>query len=531
MTAAIQRIEADALRAALLGDAEIALLDVREEGVFSARHILTASNTPLSRLELLVPSLVPRRSTPVVLCDDDERLAARAAAVLLEHGYGSVAILRGGMAAWAAAGHAWFSGVYVPSKAFGEFVEHAYGTPHIEGPELKRRLEAGDDIVVLDSRPFDEYQWVGIPGAISCPASELVLRAHAVAPSPDTLVVVNCGGRTRSIIGTQILIDAGLPNTVVGLKDGTQGWHLAGLDVARGQTRVAPLPDADALAWAKEAAGRLSARFGVRMIDAETLAQFERESKRHTLYRFDVRGPDDYARGHRGGFRSAPGVQLVQATDTFVAVCSARIVLADSDGVRAPATAAWLNRMGFANVFVLDLQAPGATAETGMSAAPVLGLDRANPQSVGPDELTALLQRAAAVVVDLATSRDYRAGHIPGAWFVIRSRFAEDAARLPAAPLTVLTSPDGTLAQLAAAELAAVIGKEVKVFAGGTAAWRAAGHAVETDAERLASQTDDVALKAFEQSKDREAAMREYLSWEVGLVEQVRRDGTLQFRL
>src|SRR4051794_26320236 len=137
MTAAIQRIEADALRAALRGDAEIALLDVREEGVFSARHILTASNAPLSRLELLVPSLVPRRSTPIVLCDDDERLAARAAAVLVDHGYGSLAILHGGVAAWAAAGHPLFSGVYVPSKAFGEFVEHAYGTPHIEGPELK----------------------------------------------------------------------------------------------------------------------------------------------------------------------------------------------------------------------------------------------------------------------------------------------------------------------------------------------------------------------------------------------------------
>jgi rhodanese-related sulfurtransferase len=422
-----------------------------------------------------------------------------------------------------------FSGVYVPSKAFGEFVEHACGTPHIEGPELKRRIEAGDDIVVLDSRPFEEYQWVGIPGAISCPASELVLRARAVAPSPETLVVINCGGRTRSIIGAQILIDAGLPNRVVGLKDGTQGWHLAGLDVAPGQTRVAPLPDAEALAWAKEAAGRLSVRFNVRMIDAETLARFEREGDRHTLYRFDVRGPDDYARGHRVGFRSAPGVQLVQATDTFVAVRNARIVLADSDGVRAPATAAWLNRMGFPHVFVLDPRAPGA-AESGTPAEPVLGLDEAKAESIGPDELASLLRRSGVVVVDLATSREYRAGHIPGAWFVIRSRFAEDVGHLSAAPLTVLTSSDGRLAQLAAAELAAVTGKEVRALIGGTAAWRAAGHALETDAEQFASRTDDVALKAFEQTKDREAAMREYLSWEVGLVEQVRRDGTLQFR-
>ena len=102
---------------------------------------------------------------------------------------------------------------------------------------------------------------------------------------------------------------------------------------------------------------------------------------------------------------------------------------------------------------------------------------------------------------------------------------------MPHSPLYVLSSPDGVIARLAVAELAEATGARVRVLAGGTDAWRAARHPLETDQERLASRADDVFLKAFERKDDPEAAMREYLQWEVGLVEQVRRDGTLQFRL
>src|SRR3954468_7316465 len=76
-------------------------------------------------------------------------------------------------------------------------------------------------MVVLDSRPFDEYQRVSIPTAVNVPGAELALRIHDLAPSPQTLVVVNCAGRTRSIIGAQSLINAGVPNKVVALRNGT----------------------------------------------------------------------------------------------------------------------------------------------------------------------------------------------------------------------------------------------------------------------------------------------------------------------
>ena len=299
-----------------------------------------------------------------------------------------------------------FSGVYVPSKAFGEFVELAYGTPHIDGPELKRRLDAGEDIALLDSRPFDEYHWITIPGAIDCPGGELVLRCREAVPSPDTLVVVNCGGRTRSIIGAQTSSMPGCP-TILSLKDGTQGWHLAGFSSRVAQTSVAPLPGDRAMTWARQAAAGLADRFDARVIDAATLAQFERESDTHTLYRFDVRGPDEYRAGHRAGFRSAPGGQLVQATDTFIAVRQARIVLADSDGVRARATAAWLTRMGFAHVFVLDEAAPARRSKPATHASRCSVSMRPRPSRSTWTNWPRCSIAAGAIVVDVATSREY----------------------------------------------------------------------------------------------------------------------------
>src|SRR5262245_2183170 len=105
---------------AMLGDgAELALVDVREELIFSQRHLLWARSIPLSRLELTFARLVPRRATRVVLCDDNDGLAERAAKIIGAAGYTDIASLVGGVKSWADAGYELFSGVNVPSKAFG----------------------------------------------------------------------------------------------------------------------------------------------------------------------------------------------------------------------------------------------------------------------------------------------------------------------------------------------------------------------------------------------------------------------------
>jgi rhodanese-related sulfurtransferase/predicted metal-dependent enzyme (double-stranded beta helix superfamily) len=522
-------VTAPELRAMLGDGGELALLDVREEGVFSNAHLLTAASLPLSRLEMRIDALVPRRAVRIVLCDDDERLAQRAAAVMRRFGYRSLSVLAGGIGAWKAAGYELFAGVYVPSKAFGEFVEQEYATPRIGAAELKTKLDAGEDVVILDSRPMDEYRVMNIPGAANCPGAELVYRLHELVKRPETLVVVNCAGRTRSIIGAQSLINAGVPNRVVALRNGTMGWHLAGLPLEHGSTRDAPGPGDAALASARAGAARVAERFGIERIGLPDLDRLSADASR-TLYRFDVRSPDEYRAGHRAGFSSAPGGQLVQATDAYAAVRHARVVLADTDGVRAIMTASWLLQMGWPEVYVLDDAAPVGALVHGAEAPRVLGLEGNTVDEIDAAGLERALDAGEATVVDFATSLEYRAGHIPGAWFAVRSRLQDALRRIGPAKRLVFTSPDGTLARLAAIDAPDLTGTPVAVLRGGTAAWEAAARPLEAGNAHLAAETDDVYCKPYHRQAQIEQAMRDYLEWEVALVEQVKRETYLAFR-
>jgi rhodanese-related sulfurtransferase len=512
-----------ALEAMLADGGELAIIDLREELIFSQSHLLFARSVPLSRLELKFAALVPRQSTRIVLCDDGDGLVARAAGILARAGYTDLHSLDGGVAAWAAAGLELFSGVNVPSKAFGEFVEHVSGTPSIPPEELDRLIRAGTDMVVLDSRPFDEYQRVSIPTAVNVPGAELVLRVHDIAPKPETLVVVNCAGRTRSIIGAQSLINAGVPNKVVALRNGTMGWSLAGLACESGKARRAPGVSPEGLAWAKSAADRLARRCGVTRIDRATLEGWQQDEAR-TLYLLDVRDPAEYAAGHVAGALSAPGGQLVQATDQYVGTLGARIVLVDDAEVRAVMTASWLRQMGWNDVFVMVEKG----RETGQPALPVLGALPAAELRIDCATLADLMARKDVTIVDLSSSRDYLKSHIAGAWFAIRSRLTQALAKIPMRGTLVLTSEDGVLASLAATEAAALTNHPVRWLAGGNAAW-AAGHPLTAEGPHLADDAVDVWLKPYERPKNTTEAMSEYLSWEVDLIQRIERDGTTKF--
>jgi rhodanese-related sulfurtransferase len=517
-------VEARALKAMLADGEELALIDLREELIFSQGHLLFARSVPLSRLELTFARLVPRRGTRIVLCDDGDGLVERAADVLARAGYTNVSALEGGVAGWAAAGFELFSGVNVPSKAFGEFVEHTSATPSIDAGELDRLIRDRADMVVLDSRPFDEYQRVSIPTAVNVPGAELVLRIHDLAPSPETMVVVNCAGRTRSIIGAQSLINAGVRNKVVALRNGTMGWTLAGLACEHGKTQRAPDVSGDGLAFAKSAAERVTRRLRIVRVDLATVERWRFDDER-TLYLFDVRDPAEYEAGHVPGAVSAPGGQLVQATDQYVGTLGARIVLVDDAEVRAIMTASWLRQMGWTDVFVLA----AAGDETGWPTPARLGSVPPPELRIDCASLADLMARNEATIVDLSLSRDYRNAHIPGAWFAIRSRLARALARIAPRGVLVLTSEDGALAGLAAPEAAALVDCPVRALAGGNAAWLAAGHTLTPDEPKLADDAVDMWLKPYERSADTAKAMSDYLSWEVDLLARIERDGSASF--
>ncbi|MBS28633.1 MAG: thiosulfate sulfurtransferase [Alphaproteobacteria bacterium] len=515
-----------ALRTALSGGDEIALLDPREQGEFGVCHLFWAVNAPLSRFELEVPRLVPRLSAPIVLTTaGDVGLGGLATTALAALGYTDVTVYPDTPEDWAAAGFTLYSGINVPSKAFGEAVEHHYGTPSVDATELKAMKDRGDDLVVLDARTFAEYRNMNIPGGISVPGGELAYRVRDLAPSPDTTVVVNCAGRTRSILGAQSVINAGIPNKVVALENGTMGWHLAGLELEHGRADRFVAGDPKTIDAALAMRDRIAAAYDVTIIDRDRLATWQAEADERTLYLLDVRDPEEFVAGHLPGSRSAPGGQLVQATDFQIGVPNGRIVLIDNTRVRATMTAHWLVQMGYRDVSVLSEGVSG-DLETGAGPGQTL------PDVPTIDVETLAAQPGDSTVLDVGESREFRKSHIPSARWAIRSRIAETGLALPDTGTVVITSADGKLAALAVAEVQALTGANVCALEGGTNAWIALGYPTEADPLVPADEECiDVYLRAYDRNADVEARMQEYIDWEIALIDQIAADDDVSFIL
>ena len=521
---------AEALRDALLDDEELALVDVREVGAFSRAHLLWANCIPFSQLELQVDALIPRRTTRIVLCDADESLARLASQRLSHLGYTQVEVLEGGINGWMAAGMELFSGVNVPSKAFGEFVEHVYDTPNIDAADLNERLQAGDDVVVLDSRPIPEFRAMSLPSGTCVPGAELAYRVHEIAPNPNTTVVVNCAGRTRSIIGAQSLINAGIPNPVMALRNGTMGWHLAGLELERGADRYIEQLSSETLERANACAERVARRFGVRYIDLNDLDELRAEEEYRNLYVLDVRSPREFVAGHLPDARNAPGGQLVQATDEYVGVLNARIVLTDNDNVRATMTASWLIQLGWREVYVLEGIRDADRSEVGEERRTVLALGDVDVELMSAPTLSRLREEGRVNVVDLTSSRHFKRAHIDGARHAVRSRLHELIPVLPSRPWLVFTCEDGVLSRLAAADSEDRSDARVAALMGGNQTWADNGFTMVSGGHGMDEHPDDVWESPYDETDRIEDAMNAYLDWEVALVEQIERDGTTRFR-
>lgn len=521
-TSATAETDAASVRTWLEGPDEIAFIDVREEGQFGLSHPLLAVNIPYSRLEPEVLRLVPRRTTRIVLADADDGVAARARRRLEALGYTDVHILKGGALAWRETGKPLFEGVNVPSKAFAEVVEHAFGTPHIAAEDLRTLVESGADVVVIDNRTAEEFERFHVPGATNAPGVDLVHRISDLVPSPETFVVVSCAGRTRGIMGAQSLISAGLPNRVAALAGGTQGWRLAGFELER-SARPSPAPSAEARKAARERAAKLIAEHGLPVISGPVLNGWRAEDGR-TTYLFDVRSPAEYRAGHAAGAVSAPGGQLLQTLDTFAAVRGARIVLTDDDTARAAITAYWLKQLGW-DVAILDPDTP--RDETDGPPAPPLP----EVPFIAAAEARAWLGEEGAVLA-VTSSAAYRNAHPAGAVWGIRPRLDAAAARLGAARRVLVVGEQDGVAALAARDLAESADIEAAALKGGLAAWTAAGLPVEASpGEPPDSERIDFLFWNHDRHNGNPDHSRGYLNWEHQLPKQIEEDGGAGYRL
>jgi rhodanese-related sulfurtransferase len=525
-------IEARALKQALKEPGEIALLDVREVGTYSEGHPLFAVPVAYSRLELDIERLVPRRPTRIVVFDSGEGLAEKAARRLEAMGYTDVSVLKGGAPAWKAAGYHLFEGVNVPSKAFGEIVEIARHTPRIKARELIAMQERGEKMVIVDGRTWDEYRRFNIPGGISLPNGELALHIDGLVKDRDTKIVVNCAGRTRSIIGAQTLIDWGIENEVVALENGTQGYWLEGIPIEHGADRRAPTGDMSpaAIAAKRERAKAHATRHGVVYADAAAVIAMANDMSR-TTYLFDTRTAEEFARDALPAFAHAPGGQLQQATDQWVGVKGARIVLSDlGEMIRAPMTAAWLRQLGHeAIVLTSGADARQALAGSGLIEArqPKFDAGRIRMREATAADVTSLLAAGKGQVIDVRSSMSYRDGHIKGATWSIRPRIAGDVR--DASKPVVLVADDRGVAALAALDLAEAGCGDVAVLAGGMKSWSGAMEA--TPSTPSDPECIDFVFHTLGRNEGNLESARAYLAWEIGLVDQLDADERGVFRL
>ena len=505
----IEQVTPQQLKPRLTGTDEIAFLDVREHGQSGEGHPFFSTPLPYSELESRAKAVLPCRSTALIVMDDGDGVARKAAERLMALGYSRVSELEGGAPGWAAAGYTLYKGVHVPSKTFGELLEHAQSTPNVTATELHGWQEEGRSLIVLDGRSPAEFRKMSLPAAVNCPNAELGFRFGELVPNDSTVVVINCAGRTRSILGVEGLRLLNVSNPLYALENGTQGWRLAGFDLEHGvEPTELPNPSAARLRALAQSATDIAAAHDIPRLAVDELSRWLRDDSR-TTYVFDVRTSEEFAYAHWPAARHAPGGQLVQTTDRFIAVRNARVVLCDDVGLRAATTAVRLKQMGH-DVHVLDADARSFTA--GVDKNDVIDKHEAADQFRRCAENTSL-------ILDASKSMAYRKAHIAGSQWATRARL--DYEHLKKNDPILVTGRRQDLVDGVATDC---IGHGVRALScvGSPEIWAAAGYEVVSSPQ---SPPDEECIDYLFFVHDRHDgnldAARQYLEWEVGLVNQL----------
>ncbi|MFD8460050.1 rhodanese-like domain-containing protein [Streptomyces antimycoticus] len=501
-----------------------ALLDVRERGEYALGHLPGACPLPRGLLEVLAGKLVPWTQVPVVVYCDDGHRSALAAGTLEELGYADVRVIEGGLAAWRALGNTPEEGVNVLGKTYGELVSATGGVQQIE-PDRVAELQAAGDVLVIDARTEVEYGRGHIPGAVSIPGGELASTLLSIPEERRAAtVVVHCAGRTRSIVGAQLVQALGYPE-VYALRNGTMAWRMSGRSVEYEARPFDRRTTAEGAARAAEFADRFVSGQGASVWTADEVIR-AREAGR-PLYLLDVRQVAEFEAARAHDAINCPVGQLANAADEQLAVRAAEIVCYSGDETRARIGAGLLRRIGYPNVGWLQgglraWQRSGHAGGAGRPSSYPEGLAAASSSTLV--EATTVRDELAdgrVTVVDVRRSSEFALGHIPASVWVPRGDLER---RLPAAmgPDTsvVLVSDRGVRAALAESTARALGYPDVRVLAGGFEGWRAAGFPVDegldgadVDLREAKEDAELVAPRPRMLERNREDMVR-YLTWE-----------------
>lgn len=499
---------------------EVAFLDVREAGPFSEGHPLFAIPCPFSLFEARVGPLVPNPATAVLLIDGGDGLADVAAANLVDMGYGDVSVVEGGARAWAAAGHTLYQGVNVPSKTLGELVEHVWHPKTVSPETLRAWQERRRDFAFLDCRPPGEFARMTVPGARCLPNGEVAHRLAAL--DADKPLVLTCAGRTRGIIGVAGLSRIAPEREIYALENGTQGWRLAGFDLSFGN-EPAPYPVLDDAAQEKtrRRADAFMADERFPTVTANGVAELLDDGSRSTFL-LDVRSGEEAESDPLAAFRPALSGQLVQATDQWIGVRRARVVLADDLGLRGSLAAFWLRMLGY-EPYVATIDDALRALPPRRVAEPRLDTGSLCPAAAALSEV----RHGRARFVDARPSGAYCTGHVAGALWVNRSRLS----RIPKGTRYFVIGDGTPGAALVARDMRRLGHVGVALVEDGHRGLLRAGAAMERTHSLPLSQAVDVTSFAHGRHDGDLDASRLYLAWEQGLVAQLDEDERAEFRL
>ncbi|MGI9319156.1 MAG: rhodanese-like domain-containing protein [bacterium] len=527
-------ISAQTLRAMLQDGIEIALLDVRELRDFSIGHLWLASHLPLSRLELRVRRFVPRPGTRIVLCDQANGVAERAASKLQDMGYCQLQILEGGINAWTEAGFELVGGNYVIAHAFGYHIEDQYQTPVMTAQQLHTMRDNGEEVLVIDARSENDYLEESIPGSISVPAAEVARKISDLVPNSSIPIVVHCAGITRAMLGAQGLINCEIPNPVFSLRDGTRGWVLDGGELIPNQRINPVVPSAAAKKYSTAAAARLAAEFSLTYVTLDQMLEWRTDHPDRTCYLIDVRSEQEYLVAHYPESISIPGGELAGMTIDHLATQNARLCLfADEDCARSEITASWMKQLGWSDVVIVRgwQSAPHLLSGAEPDCYPeidALDVTVVSAESLVTDNLTEQVE-----ILDFSQSEHYRQGHIPGAVWASRAQLGKDIALSTGTTVVICTSRSGRQGRLAAADLDQLIGLPVKAVEGGNLACFDAGVKREAGQCKHIGQIDDIDEYLSPPSNDGRGELlswhRHCISWRNRLYGQFRQQQPVNF--
>ena len=120
------------------------------------------------------------------------------------------------------------------SPGFLAIVNDANSRVHeITIPEYRRRVAAGDRLVLVDVREDHEWAAGHLPGAIHLGKGVMERDVETRFPDKSAPLVLQCGGGFRSALAADNLQKMGYTR-VLSLDGGYRGWVEAGLPVEKG---------------------------------------------------------------------------------------------------------------------------------------------------------------------------------------------------------------------------------------------------------------------------------------------------------